>query len=61
MKFNYKTKYIDVPKCYESCGSYCCKGMFNPYFKFLNHDFELLPLLECELKNIINGGGGYEI
>ena len=43
-----ETEFVNFPKCYESCGGYCCKGFKNANFKFFDGSYVALPLLENE-------------
>lgn len=53
MEFNYKSEYIHIPKCYETCNSYCCIGK---NLNFLKHNFMMLPLLEQEFTEYTKSG-----
>ena len=35
-----ETEFVNFPKCYESCGGYCCKGFKNANFKFFDGSYE---------------------
>lgn len=52
-----ETEFVNFPKCYESCGGYCCKGFKNANFKFFDGSYVALPLLEKEFNEYKKSGG----
>ncbi|MEE3705414.1 hypothetical protein V2I29_07480 [Campylobacter sp. CX2-8023-23] len=53
---NYKQEYIYSPKCYESCGGYCCAGFTNQHFKLIRSNFIALPLFDIEYQEYLKAG-----
>ncbi len=54
---DYKIEFVNFPKCYEDCNSYCCRGFNNEHFKMIKYDFVAIPLLEKEFLEYKKSGG----
>ena len=53
----YEKDFIYVNECYKLCDGYCCKNFFGEYFKFLDKEAVILPLIDEEYEEYKKRGG----
>jgi Fe-S-cluster containining protein len=53
----YETEFFQAPGCYLECGGYCCNNFFGKYYRFLDSESVVLPLIDDEYEIYRKRGG----